>query len=132
MFYTAFFTLLRIMNAHKASLINAIILIAMGLWAYFASASNPATAFVPVGFGVVLLALNPGVKKEAKVPAHIAVVLTLLVLLALIMPLVGSINRGNTLAVIRVSLMMGSSAFAMVYFIKSFKDARRKREEGAA
>ncbi len=116
------------MKAHQASLINAVLLIAMGLWAYFAAESAPKTAFVPVGFGVVLLALNPGIKKENKVLAHIAVVLTLLVLLSLIMPLVGSINRGNGMAVIRVGIMMASSAFAMVCFIKSFKDARRARE----
>lgn len=120
------------MNAAKASLINAILLIAMGLWAYFAAESAPKTAFVPVGFGVVLLALNSGVKKENKVLAHIAVVLTLLVLLALIMPLVGSIRRGNEMAVIRVAIMMASSAYAMVYFIKSFKDARRAREAALA
>lgn len=118
------------MNAAKASLINAILLIAMGLWAYVAAESAPKTAFVPVGFGVALLALNPGVKKENKVLAHIAVVLTLLVLLALIMPLIGSINRGNAMAVVRVLVMMASSAFAMVYFIKSFKAARQAKNAG--
>jgi hypothetical protein len=118
------------MKAPQASLINAIILVAMGLWAYFAAESAPKTAFVPVGFGVILLALNGGVKKENKAVAHIAVVLTTLVLLALIMPLVGSIRRGNDLAVIRVALMMGSSVYAIVYFIKSFKAARLAR--GAA
>ena len=116
------------MKAPQANLINAIVLIAMGLWAYFAAESAPKTAFVPVGFGVILLALSGGVKKENKVVARIAVALTVLVLLALIMPLVGSIRRGNEMAVIRVALMMGSSAFAIVYFIKSFKDARLARK----
>ena len=120
------------MKAHQASLINAVVLIAMGLWAYFAAASAPKTAFVPVGFGVLLLALNSGVKKENKVVAHIAVALTTLVLLSLIMPLVGSINRGNNLAVVRVALMMASSAYAIVYFVKSFKEARRQREAAGA
>ncbi len=120
------------MKAHQASLINALLLISMGLWAYFAAESAPKTAFVPVGFGVALLALNPGIKKENKVVAHIAVGLTLLVLLALIMPLVGSIRRGNEMAVIRVALMMASAAVAMVFFVKSFRDARRQAKAAAA
>jgi hypothetical protein len=78
----------------------------------------------------VLLALNGGVKRQNKTIAHIAVVLTLLVLLSLIMPLVGSIRRDNDMAVIRVAIMMGSSAYAMVYFVKSFKAARLARESG--
>ncbi len=119
------------MKAHQASLINAATLIAMGLWAYFAAASAPKTAFVPVGFGVLLLALNPGIKKENKIVAHIAVALTTLVLLSLIMPLVGSIRRGNEMAIVRVGLMMASSVYAIVYFIKSFKAARLAREAAA-
>ena len=40
------------------------------------------TAFIPVGFGVMLLACS-GVKAQNKVVAHIAVLLTLLILVAL-------------------------------------------------
>jgi len=120
------------MKAHQASLINAVLLITMGLWAYFASESAPKTAFVPVGFGVALVALNFGVKKGSKVLSHIAMVITVLVLLSLIMPLVGSINRGNELAVVRVGVMMASAAVAIVFFVKSFREARRNRESAGA
>lgn len=118
------------MKAHQASLINAVLLITMGLWAYFASESAPKTAFVPVGFGVALVALNFGVKKGSKILSHIAMAITVLVLLSLIMPLVGSINRGNDLAVVRVGAMMASAMVAIVFFVKSFGEARRKRESG--
>jgi choline-glycine betaine transporter len=118
------------MKAHQASLINAVLLITMGLWAYFASESAPKTAFVPVGFGVALVALNFGVKKGSKILSHIAMAITVLVLLSLIMPLVGSINRGNELAVVRVGAMMASAMVAIVFFVKSFGEARRKRESG--
>ena len=118
------------MKAHQASLINAVLLITMGLWAYFASESAPKTAFVPVGFGVALVALNFGVKKGSKILSHIAIAITVLVLLSLIMPLVGSINRGNDLAVVRVGAMMASAMVAIVFFVKSFGEARRKRESG--
>lgn len=114
------------MNAHKASLINAFLLIALGIWGYL-NATSP-TALIPVGFGVVLLALSNGVKKENKVIAHIAVVFTLLILLGLIKPFMGTIERGNTLGTVRTGVMILSTIMAMFYFIKSFRDARKARE----
>ena len=116
------------MNAHKASLINAILLVALGLWGYFSSENPSPTALIPVGFGVILLALSNGVKKENKVIAHIAVVLTLLILLGLVKPFMGTMDRGNTLGMARVGIMMLSTVVAMIYFIKSFRDARKARE----
>ena len=72
------------MKAHTASLINALILIALSLWGYFSSETPSMTALIPTAIGVVLLALNNGVKKENKVIAHIAVLLTLLSLIGLV------------------------------------------------
>ncbi|MEL6545129.1 MAG: hypothetical protein AAFQ82_10925 [Myxococcota bacterium] len=116
------------MKAHVASLINAIVLIAMPAWAYLTSDSPSMTALIPAGFGLALLACFPGVKAENKVVAHIAVLLTLVVLLALFMPLRGAIGRGDMLAIVRVGAMLVTSVLGMVYFIKSFRDARKQRE----
>ena len=113
------------MTPHLASLINAVVLIGCSAWAYVGASSF--TALIPAAFGVALLACYPGVKAENKVIAHIAVLLTLVVLVALVMPLRGAIARGDTLSLIRVAAMMATSAIAIVYFIKSFRDARRAR-----
>lgn len=118
------------MNAATASLANGIILVAIGLWGAYASDWSP-TSFIPVAFGAILLALNGGVRKENKVIAHIAVVLTLLILLSLFMPLRGALERGGA-APIRIVIMMLSSLVAMIYFIKSFRDARKAREAAAS
>lgn len=112
-----------IMKAHTVSLANALILIVISLWAYFSSGSP--TALIPAGFGLALLACYPGVKNENKIIAHIAVLLTLIVLIALFMPLRGAINREDSLAILRVSIMGISTAVALVAFIKSFVDARK-------
>lgn len=114
------------MKAAVASLSNAIILILIGLWGAYATGWAP-TSFIPVAFGVVLVLLNGGVQKENKVIAHIAVLLTLLVLVALFMPLMGALERGG-LAPIRIIIMQVSSLIAMIAFIKSFRDARKARE----
>jgi len=116
------------MNAASASLINAIALIGLGLWGYFASETPSNTAFIPVGIGAALLLLNQGVRKENKVLAHIAVVLTLVALLGLAMAMKGSIERGNNMAIMRVAVMIATTILAKIYFIKSFRDARKARE----
>ena len=117
------------MKAHTASLINAILLIALSLWGYFSSATPSFTALIPTFVGVLLLAMNKGVKNENKTISHIAVLLTLIVLIGLIKPLTGAIGRDDSAAIFRVIIMMASTVFAMVYFVKSFIDARKNREE---
>lgn len=110
-----------------ASLINAALLIILGGWAYMASDNPSATALIPVAFGVLLLLFNRGLKKENKVAAHVAVLVTLLVLIGLIKPLMGALGRTDTPALVRVLIMMFSSLYALITFIKSFVDVRRKR-----
>jgi hypothetical protein len=68
----------------------------------------------------------PGIKKENKVVAHIAVLVTLVCLLGLFMPLNGAIERGENIGVARVSAMIASSVFAMIFFVKSFIANRKK------
>jgi sulfite exporter TauE/SafE len=117
------------MKAHTASIINAIILIILGLWGYFGSETPSLTAWIPVIGGVLLIILYPGTKKEDKIISHITVTVTLLIFLGLFKPLLGAIDRADTMALIRVLIMMATGIFAMIYFIKSFIDARKNREE---
>ena len=112
------------MNASKANLINSISLIGFGLWGYF-EVTSP-TALIPVGFGLVLLLCYNGVKNQNKIIAHVAVLLTLVILLALVgMRLPKSIDTGGA-GLYRVLAMCATSVVAMVYFVKSFIEARRK------
>lgn len=119
------------MNAYIAHLINSAALILIGGWGYFATSSN--TALIPVLFGVVLLSLSNGVKLENKAIAHVAVLLTLLVFLALVAkPLLSAIKDGDTLGTLRVGIMSLTSLIALIYFIKSFRDARKARTASEA
>ena len=115
------------MQPHVISFINAILLIVLSLWGYLTSESPSGTAFIPTIIGVFLLICISGVKKENKVIAHIAVVLTLFVLLGLIVPLIGAIDREDTSATVRVAVMLVSTVLAIVSFVKSFIDARKNR-----
>ncbi|MEM1106507.1 MAG: hypothetical protein AAGH87_08960 [Pseudomonadota bacterium] len=119
------------MPAAIASLVNALTLIAMPIWAYTTSETPSATALIPAGFGIALLACLPGVRAQNKLIAHIAAVLTLIVLLALTMPLRSAISGNDGAAMLRVGLMMATTAVAMVFFVKSFIDARKRRAEAS-
>ncbi|MEL6727069.1 MAG: hypothetical protein AAFP81_12370 [Pseudomonadota bacterium] len=116
------------MNAGTANLINALVLIGVSAWAYFASGTASLTALIPGGFGLALFACTPGVRSENKVIAHIAVLLTLVVIIALIMPLRGALAREDTMALVRVGLMLAASVVAFVFFIRNFIDARKTKE----
>ncbi|MBX2872856.1 MAG: hypothetical protein KTR30_12170 [Saprospiraceae bacterium] len=118
------------MKPFQANLVNAAVLIILGLWGYLGSETPSATALIPVGFGVIFALATPPFKKENKVVAHIIVLLTLLIIIALFMPLRGALGRGDTVAAARVGIMIATSIVAMVIYIKSFIDARKAREAG--
>lgn len=116
------------MRPNIISLINAALLIGLGSWGYIDSGREAFTALIPVFVGIILVVMNPGVKKENKIAAHIAVLLTLLILIGLIKPFIASLEREDLMATLRVGLMMASTVWAMVSFIQSFRAARKARK----
>tara|TARA_B100000686_G_C16806700_1_gene991550 strand:+ start:20028 stop:20393 length:366 start_codon:yes stop_codon:yes gene_type:complete len=116
------------MKPYIASLINAIVLVIIGLWGYVESNAKAVTALIPVITGVILILINNGVKKENKTSAHIAVLLTFIILLGLIKPLTGAIDKQNNIAVYRVGIMLLTTIYALIKFIQSFIEVRRARK----
>lgn len=113
------------MNAGNANLLNAIVLVGMGLWGYLGSLTPSPTALIPVVFGVILFVMTNFIRNHHKVVSHIAVILTLMILVALVKPLTSAMGKSDTMAMVRIGLMMLTSAIAFVAFIKSFIDARK-------
>ena len=116
------------MKSHNISLVSSLVLIIMSAWGYLSSETPSVTALIPLFFGVILILCYPGIKKENKIIAHIAVTLTLVVFLALFMPLKGAFGRGDNGAVLRIFLMITGSAISLFGFVKSFISARKARE----
>ena len=117
------------MKPSKANILNSLTLIVFGIWGsypYILSGAGSITSLIPLFFGLLLLSLNNGMKKENKMISHIVVLVTLLILVALIMPLKGALERSDTMAFIRVGTMVLTSFFAMITFIRSFIQARKK------
>lgn len=117
------------MKAHTANLLNAIVLIILSAWGFFASGMASFTALIPAAVGLLLLGCYSGVKAQNKVIAHIAVLLTLGILIALFMPLLSAVRGGDTWAALRPMIMIATTAIALVFFIKSFIDARKARAQ---
>tara|TARA_B100000524_G_C23648509_1_gene369355 strand:- start:1110 stop:1475 length:366 start_codon:yes stop_codon:yes gene_type:complete len=121
------------MKPYKASLINSLLLIIMGFWGLlninpeiFSGVIINISPFIPISLGVLILLCNNGIKNNNKVIAHVAVLLTLISLANLI-PFTKAINEGRNDAAIRIGIMILSSLFAMVIFIKSFIANRAKK-----
>ena len=113
------------MKPHLASAINAFTMVALGFWGW--KTGNSPTAMIPVILGALLLPLNNGIRYESKVVSHVAVILTILAVVGLSMALKGTIERGDTIPIARVSVMLLTAVIALIVFIKSFIDARKKR-----
>ena len=109
-----------------ATIVNGVVLIACGLWAYAGGDSSP-MALIPAGLGIGFLALSPGVKTYNKAIAHVVVFLALVTIGVLVPPLLMMIDLGKGIGIFRVGMMMTTSLVALVLYIKSFVDARRSR-----
>ena len=99
----------------------------MSAWGYIDT--NSFTALIPAAFGVVLLILGTMLTNEklVKISAHLVVLFTLLILIALVIQVLpGVLDRGG-IGLIRVILMILTSSIAMIVFIKSFIDNRKSR-----
>lgn len=115
------------MNKVRANLLNSFSLMILGFWGYYNTLPDgpeSPTVFIPVGFGLALLLCNSGIKKESKLVSHIAVVLTLLILVALCFRLP---KTETDLDQYRVLIMIVTSGIAMATFVKSFIEARKKQ-----
>ena len=114
------------MNPNRANIINSISLILMGIWGFF-DLSSP-TALIPSMFGFLLLGcflFSDKKQNSNKIFAHVAIVLTLIILLSLVaMRLPKSIDDGG-IGLIRVLIMISTSLFSIVIFVKSFVDMRK-------
>jgi len=115
------------MKVYVVSMLNAVVLILLGLWGYWGSQSPSPTALIPVFAGIILLSLIRGLKAGNRIIAHISVLLTFVLLIAFIKPLTGSIGRADNGAIVRIVIMMIACAVSMVYFIRSFIVVRKAR-----
>ncbi len=110
---------------YQANLLNAVILVAMGLWGFFEKSAP--TALIPVFVGAILWIYTADLKDGNKNVAHGLVLLTLLMLLGTFMPLRRELGNEDLSGIFRSVIMLCSCAMALYFFIQSFITARKNR-----
>jgi len=99
--------------------------VAPGLWGIsglrVSIANRPHPDRIWVGFALATFSL----RRENKVVAHIVVLLTIILTVALIVPLRGALNRDDLFAALRIGIMLAGCVVAMVAYFRSFIEARR-------
>lgn len=130
-------------HPHIVNTVTAIILIIVGGYSYLANESRPISALITgPGVGLVLLALTPGIKKDNRVIAHIAVVLTLLLgVAALFMgarTILGTSNAMNidengevTRRIVVLFTMALTCLVAVSLYVGGFIQKRKARQQAA-
>jgi hypothetical protein len=111
------------MKNYQVMILNAMILIALGVFGYVTSGSP--TALIAPAIGIILLALAIPVKKENSVAAHIGVGLTGLTTIMFIV--VGAI-RGNLIIIIMAAVTL----IALIFYIADFIKRKRERTANAS
>ena len=118
------------MKAATANILNAIVLIAAGLYGYFGIAASDGThsltALIPAAFGILFLAMQKGVANHNKIISHVVVVLTLLLLVMCIMRFVKVQDWVDKKYIFLACVI--SNAVALIAFIGSFIEARKNRK----
>ncbi len=118
------------MKAASANLLNAVVLIAAGLYGYFgikgSDGNSSVTALIPAFFGVLFLVMHKGVAAANKVVAHVVVVLTLVLLVMCVMRFM-KVDDWNAKKYLFLACIL-SNLIALIAFIKSFIDARKARQ----
>ena len=117
------------MKAHMASLLNSIALIFCSVWGYLQSDFNSITGLIPAAMGIGLLSCYRGVKTGNKIIAHIAVTLTLIVFIALLLRLPSILGEDDFAQIAPYIIMEITTVLALIYFVKSFRDARMARDD---
>jgi hypothetical protein len=117
------------MKAAQANLLNAIVLIIAGLYAYFMiltpEGTKAPTALIPAAFGVILLAMQKGVASQNKIIAHVAVLLTVLLLGICTSRFFKIEEWGAKKYVFLVCVI--SNVIALIAFVGSFMEARKNK-----
>ena len=113
-----------LLKPKKAALLNSLVLILIGIIGYCYN-STSITALIPVFLGLGIFLCYVFYDKNSKIFAHIGVTLMLLALLGLFKPLMGSIDRSDFYATLRIAFMQLVSFYSIVCFISSFIKARK-------
>ncbi len=115
------------MKLYLVSMMNAFVLMVLGLWGYLGTETPSITALIPVIAGAFLLSLIQGLRYGSKSMAQISMVLTFLILIAMVMPFIGAVRLNDSATIYRIGFMMVSCTVAIGFFIRRLIKVRKRK-----
>jgi len=115
------------MKVYLISMMNAFILMVLGLWSFLGSEIPSPIALIPVITGALLLSLIKGLRYGSNSMAHISMVVTVLILIAMIVPFISAIRLGDSATTYRIGFMMISCSVTIGFFVSRLIRIRKKR-----
>lgn len=106
------------MKTHQINLVNGIILIVIGLWAYASTTTDTATALIPVAFGGLFVITVPPFRAGNPLTANILTLLSGLLVIALLISLWSRIRDEQGIPVFHLIIMIISSTVAFVFLLR--------------
>lgn len=113
------------MKTHQVNLLNGIILIIVGLWAY-ALTTDESTALIPVAFGSLFVITVPPFRSGNLLTANILTLLSGLLIIALLLSLWRNLQGNGGIPLFHLIVMLISTSTAFVYLLRH----RRVGSEG--
>ena len=108
------------MKPYQVNIINASVLLIIGLWGYFHPATPRSLALIPVAFGALFLSTTPLFRSGNRIIAYLVSGLTLLLLLSLAGSFIEALNFHETSSIFRFGIMALSSATATGVYFKAY------------
>ncbi len=115
------------MKIYLVSMMNAFVLMILGLWSFIGSETPSLTALIPIMTGAFLLSLIHGLRYGSKPAANISMVLTSLILIAMIVPFISALGHNDGASVYRIGFMMASCSVAIGFFVSKMIKVRKRR-----
>lgn len=115
------------MKVYMISMMNAFILLGLGLWGYLGTASQSPVELIPVFIGALLMSFVQKLRYGSKSYTRISLILTSLILVALVKPLTDAVVLTDSTAMIRVCVMMVSCAITLGFLVRKLVKVRKGR-----
>ncbi|MBK7408574.1 MAG: hypothetical protein IPJ40_11250 [Saprospirales bacterium] len=114
------------MKPYQVNIINALVLLVIGLWGYVHPEAQRSFALIPVAFGALFLGTTPLFRNGNRIVAYLVSGLTLLLALALAGFLVEALNYHDPCNIFRFGIMALSSIGAAGVYLKTYLVQRAK------
>lgn len=106
---------------------NAFVLMVIGLWSFIGVETPSPIALIPVFTGALLLSFIKGLRYGSLPMTRLSMILTVLILIAMFIPFIDSMEHGDSATSYRIGFMIVSCAVTIGFFVSRFIKVKKRR-----